>query len=83
MIANITGLTGQRILRAIIGGERDPEPPGDAPPPGHQGRADTIAASLQGTWREEHLFALEQAMQRYFLTQQIDAATRVMAGSSA
>ena len=43
--------------------------------------ADTIAASLQGTWREEHLFALEQAMQRYdFLTQQIDdCEARVMA----
>ena len=43
--------------------------------------ADTIAASLQGTWREEHLFALEQAMQRYdFLTQQIDdCEVRVMA----
>ena len=25
VIANITGLTGQRILRAIIDGERDPE----------------------------------------------------------
>ena len=38
--------------------------------------ADTIAASLQGTWREEHLFALEQAMQRYdFLSQQIDAGS--------
>ena len=32
-----------------------------------------IAASLEGTWREEHLFALEQAMQRYdFLEQQIE-----------
>ena len=36
-----------------------------------------IAASLQGTWREEHL---EQAMQRYdFLTQQIDDCEARMA----
>ena len=35
--------------------------------------ADTIAASLEGTWREEHLFALQQAMQRYdFLDRQIE-----------
>ena len=81
VIANITGLTGQRILRAIIGGERDPERLATLRHRGIKADADTIAASLQGTWREEHLFALEQAMQRYdFLTQQIDdCEVRVMA----
>ena len=81
VIANITGLTGQRILRAIIGGERDPERLATLRHRGIKADADTIAASLQGTWREEHLFALEQAMQRYdFLTQQIDdCEARVMA----
>ena len=75
------GLTGQRILRAIIGGERDPERLATLRHRGIKADADTIAASLQGTWREEHLFALEQAMQRYdFLTQQIDdCEARVMA----
>ena len=81
VIANITGLTGQRILRAIIDGERDPERLATLRHRGIKADADTIAASLQGTWREEHLFALEQAMQRYdFLTQQIDdCEARVMA----
>ena len=81
VIANITGLTGQRILRAIIAGERDPERLATLRHRGIKADADTIAASLQGTWREEHLFALEQAMQRYdFLTQQIDdCEARVMA----
>ena len=81
VIANIVGLTGQRILRAIIGGERDPERLATLRHRGIEADADTIAASLQGTWREEHLFALEQAMQRYdFLTQQIDdCEARVMA----
>ena len=81
VIANIVGLTGQRILRAIIGGERDPERLATLRHRGIKADADTIAASLQGTWREEHLFALEQAMQRYdFLTQQIDdCEARVMA----
>ena len=81
VIANIMGLTGQRILRAIIGGERDPERLATLRHRGIEADADTIAASLQGTWREEHLFALEQAMQRYdFLTQQIDdCEARVMA----
>ena len=81
VIANIVGLTGQRILRAIIDGERDPERLATLRHRGIEADADTIAASLQGTWREEHLFALEQAMQRYdFLTQQIDdCEARVMA----
>ena len=81
VIANIVGLTGQRILRAIIGGERDPERLATLRHRGIKADADTIAASLQGTWREEHLFALEQAMQRYdFLTRQIDdCEVRVMA----
>ena len=36
--------------------------------------ADTIAASLEGTWREEHLFSLEQALEcQDFLEQQIQA----------
>ena len=38
VIANIVGLTGQRILRAIIGGERDPERLATLRHRGHQGR---------------------------------------------
>ena len=73
VIANIVGLTGQRILRAIVDGERDPERLAALRHRRVKADADTIAASLQWTRREEHLFALEQAMQRYdFLTRQID-----------
>ena len=81
VIANIVGLTGQRILRAIVDGERDPERLAALRHRRVKADADTIAASLQGTWREEHLFALEQAVQRYdFLTRQIDdCEARVMA----
>ena len=50
VIANITGLTGQRILRAIIDGERDPERLATLRHRGIKADADTIAASLQGTW---------------------------------
>ncbi len=81
VISHIMGLTGQRILRAIIDGERDPHRLAALRHRGIKADADTIAASLQGTWREEHLFALEQAMQRYdFLDAQIgDCEARVMA----
>ena len=81
VIADIMGLTGQRILRAIIDGERDPQRLAAFRHRGIKAAADTIAASLQCTWREEHLFALDQAMQRYdFLDAQIeDCEARVMA----
>ena len=71
VITDITGLTGQRILRAIIDGERDPHRLAAL----RDGRAsgDRIAAALQGTWREEHVFALMQAMERVdFLAKQIE-----------
>ena len=65
VLADITGQTGQKILRAIIDGERDPQRLASFRHRRVKASADTIAASLEGTWREEHLFALEQAMQRY------------------
>ena len=73
VIADITGQTGMKILRAIIDGERDPQRLASFRHRRIKASADTIAASLEGTWREEHLFALEQAMQRYdFLDRQIE-----------
>ena len=64
VISDIAGVTGQRILRAIIAGERDPQRLASLRNRHIRASADTIGASLEGTWREEHLFALEQAMQR-------------------
>ena len=74
VLSDIMGKTGQLIVRAIVAGERD----GAVLAGFRDGRckADeaTIAASLQGNWRDEHLFALEQALQRYdALQEQIDA----------
>ena len=63
-IADITGQTGMKILRAIVDGERDPQRLASFRHRRIKASADTIAASLEGTWREEHLFALEQAVQR-------------------
>jgi len=73
VLADIMGQTGQKILRAIIGGERDARRLASFRDRRVKASGDTIAASLEGTWREEHLFALEQAMQRYdFLERQIE-----------
>ena len=74
VLSDIMGKTGQLIVRAIVGGERD----GAVLAGFRDGRcrADeaTIAASLRGNWRDEHLFALEQALGRYdALQEQINA----------
>ena len=69
VLSDIMGKTGQLIVRAIIAGERD----GAALARYRDGRckADeaTIAASLRGNWRGEHLFALEQALIRHDMLQ--------------
>jgi len=65
VISDITGVTGQRILQAIVDGERDPHRLAELRDGRIKGSGDRIAAALQGTWREEHLFALTQAIQRF------------------
>ena len=80
VITDITGVTGQRILRAIIDGERDPRRLAALQDGRIKASGDRIAAALQGTWRDEHLFALTQAMQRFdFLTEQIETCERAIA----
>ena len=81
VIADITGQTGMKILRAIVDGERDPQRLASFRHRRIKASEERIAASLEGTWREEHLFALEQAMQRYdFLDRQIeDCEARIAA----
>jgi transposase len=62
VISDVAGATGQRILRAILAGERNGHVLADLRDARIQASADEIAKSLQGNWREEHLFALKQAV---------------------
>lgn len=65
VISDVAGTTGQKILRAIIAGERDGKVLA-AMKNGHiRASADDIAKSLQGNWRIEHLFALGQALSMF------------------
>jgi transposase len=63
VISDITGLTGMKIIRAIIAGERDPAQLAKLRHERIRASEDDIARSLQGNWRAEHLFALKQAME--------------------
>ena len=65
VISNITGQTGMAIIEAIVSGERDPWQLAQLRD--HRIRADeeTIARSLRGHWRKEHIFELAQALELY------------------
>ena len=65
VVADITGSTGLRIIRAILAGERDPEALACLRHYSCHSSAETIAKALTGSYRTEHLFALEQALALY------------------
>jgi transposase len=62
VISDVVGQTGQKILRAIVAGERDGLVLGAMKNVRIHASAEDIAKSLQGNWRAEHLFALKQAL---------------------
>jgi transposase len=65
VIADVVGASGQAILRAIVAGERDGRELAALCDVRVKASADEIAASLQGHWRAEHLFALKQALDAF------------------
>lgn len=62
VISDVAGETGQKILRAILAGERDGLALASLKNSRIHASDDEIAKSLQGNWRREHLFALKQAL---------------------
>jgi len=74
VISDITGETGMLIIRAIVGGEHDPVQLAQFRNPRCVSSEEDIAKALQGNYRDEHLFALKQALELYdFYNQQIKA----------
>jgi hypothetical protein len=65
VVADITGATGLRIMRAILEGERDPAALARLRDKRCHASVETIPKSLTGHYRAEHLFALEQALALY------------------
>ena len=65
VISDITGKTGMDIIEAIVGGQRDPRKLAELRDPRTRADERTIALSLEGHWREEHIFELTQALELY------------------
>lgn len=65
VISDITGVTGMKIIRAIVAGQRNPKVLATYRDPHCKNSQSVIAKSLEGNYRSEHLFELKQALQLY------------------
>jgi len=74
VVSDITGKTGMRIIRAILDGTRDPLMLANYRDARCKASVETIAQALEGNYRAEHLFALEQAVALYDAYQERVAA---------
>ena len=66
VVTDLTGLTGMRIIKAILAGERDAKKlVAENRPGGCHTSAEVMMQSLVRNFRAEHLFALQQAVELY------------------
>jgi transposase len=64
-VSDLTGQTGMAIVRAIVGGERDPLRLAAFRDKACKKSVETIAEHLTGNWREEHLFNLASSLRLF------------------
>lgn len=65
VVTDITGVTGLRIVRAIVAGNQSPEHLAAFRDVRCQSSEETIREALTGNYRPEHVFALRQALDLY------------------
>lgn len=65
VVSDVTGATGLRIVRAIIGGERNPKVLAGMRDIRCKASAEVIESALVGNYQPEHVFALKQALELY------------------
>jgi transposase len=73
VLNDITGVSGLKIIDAILIGEKDPLVLARLCHGGVKNSEDTIAKSLEGDYRPEHLFALRQSLAAFRYYQQLVA----------
>ena len=80
-VSDLTGKTGMTIIRALLAGDRAPQRLATSRDTRCKHDQATIAKALEGHWRAEHLFALQQAVDQYdVLAQQLRACDGQIAG---
>ena len=65
VLSDVTGMTGQAIIKAILAGERDPHKLAEFRDPRVKASLEQIARSLEGNWQEDLLFVLKQEQKSY------------------
>ena len=65
VLTDISGATGQAIIKAILAGERDPHKLTEFRDPRVKASEEQIARSLEGNWQEDLLFVLKQEHEGY------------------
>lgn len=69
VISDISGLSGQAIITAVLKGERNPFKLAELCDWRIRAGKEEIAGSLEGNWREDVLFELQQAVDSYQFAQ--------------
>jgi hypothetical protein len=76
-LSDLSGVSGQAIIGAILSGERDPYRLADLRDKRVKASREEVARSLEGNWREDVLFELGQAVAAYrFAHQQMQECDR-------
>src|SRR5229473_288382 len=65
VLSDVSGMTGQAIIQAILAGERDPHKLAVFRDPRVKASEEQIARSLEGNWEEDLLFVLQQEQDGY------------------
>ena len=65
VLSDVSGVTGQAIIKALLGGERDPHTLAELRNPRVKASEEQIARSLEGHWQEDLLFVLQQEQDGY------------------
>ena len=80
-IRDISGATGQAIIRSILAGERNPQKLARLRDQRVKASEEEVARSLEGNWQEDQLFELRQAVDEYdFRQKQIAECDRKLQG---
>ena len=69
VLSDISGVSGMKIIQAILDGARDPGELAALVEPGVKATPEDIVKSLEGNWREELLFVLRQHVEFYQIYQ--------------
>jgi transposase len=73
VLSDLVGVTGLRIIRAILDGKRSPSELAALREPSCSGTEQMFVDALTGNYRSEHLFALRQAVQLFEFHQKLIA----------